>query len=471
MLCGRPCNGRRPREPDNAVRLLVRADATPDVGAGHVMRCAGLAEAWLGAGIGEATVIGDVTLPFVGQRLRTLGVGIAGHATQTTGDVLVVDSYDEGIRHEGTTGVASLRVLVDDLGTSGAGYDVIWNPNAYQSEQLYPGFRGEVISQHVPLRSGMPTWSGESSAVAVSLGGTTPTSALIEAIDAAAKSMQLTLVASRAGWVPTHWELVPADSMWTEFAKFGRLLTAGGSTVWEAAHVGIPVAVLVTAANQQLVGEWVRAHGAPSLSVAAGTNGETLARELSRCISAAATLPRIENGAPAVAQLLRNWALRRSVPAGALMLRAADFDDAQRLWLWANDAETRRSASDRPPISWTDHVDWLTGQLASSEATIWIGVDEHGAAVGSIRFDTEDSWKTARLSYVVDPASRGRQLGRRLVDQGTSRVVSDHPGVDIWADVLKVNVPSLRVFRGLGWRETEGEGDMTRFHPPLHGPA
>lgn len=451
------------------MRLLVRADATPEVGAGHVMRCAALAESWIAVGVGDVIVAGDVTLPFVQHRLQQLGVKVDRAAAQSGADVLLVDSYDERVRHEPPDGPAALRVLVDDLGANADRFDVVWNPNAYRADMLYVGFTGEVISQLVPLRGGLPVWSPQSGTVAVSLGGTTPSPTLVEAIDACAVAMRRTIVASSAAWIPAHWQRASADDMWSSFADCEFMLTAGGSTVWEAAHVGIPIAVLLAAPNQQLVGEWVRAQGAPVLDVSASMNRGALIAGISRCMQEARALTRIENGAVEVATRLRDMALELTTSQRRVVLRPADMGDAEVLWKWANDPETRRSASDRPVVPWENHLAWLTGQLASEQVKIWIGIDGDARKIGSIRFDTRDRWTTARLSYVVDPDSRGRQLARKLVAYGTSLLLSERPDVEIWADVMDENTRSLRVFRGLGWLEAVGDRDMVRFHPTPHG--
>jgi len=53
--------------------LACRADATPAIGAGHVMRLSVLAAAWQ-AGGGEVAWYGEVTIPFVERRLTDLGI-------------------------------------------------------------------------------------------------------------------------------------------------------------------------------------------------------------------------------------------------------------------------------------------------------------------------------------------------------------------------------------------------------------
>jgi RimJ/RimL family protein N-acetyltransferase len=144
---------------------------------------------------------------------------------------------------------------------------------------------------------------------------------------------------------------------------------------------------------------------------------------------------------------------------GRISLRPADSADAYALWLWANDAETRGASFGRPPIPWADHVRWLRALLADPQARLFVARDAEDCPVGSVRFDSEDGWRTARLSYVVAPEARGRGHGRPLVERGVAALRAEHPDVRVRAEVVPGNARSVAVFRALGWTEREpGDG-------------
>ena len=149
--------------------------------------------------------------------------------------------------------------------------------------------------------------------------------------------------------------------------------------------------------------------------------------------------------------------------SGGITVRRADARDAYVLWLWANDAEAREASHGRPPVPWADHVRWLEARLADPAALVLIGLAEHDLPVGTVRFDTTDDWTHARLSYVVAAEARGRGFGRPLVQAGIERLVTEHPGARVYADVLGANERSLRVFRALGWVERAHGTDVRRF--------
>ena len=147
-----------------------------------------------------------------------------------------------------------------------------------------------------------------------------------------------------------------------------------------------------------------------------------------------------------------------------LLLETGRLEDAYALWLWANDAETRTAAFDRLEIVWDEHIRWVERQLASPEAMLMIARLPDGRPVGSIRFDTEDAWRTARLSYVVAPEARGHGYGAALVEQGVAALFAQHSTAEVKALVRSGNAASLRIFRRLGWSEIEVTGGPRAAH-------
>jgi RimJ/RimL family protein N-acetyltransferase len=141
-------------------------------------------------------------------------------------------------------------------------------------------------------------------------------------------------------------------------------------------------------------------------------------------------------------------------------LRPATREDAPALWLWANDPVTRHASGDRAEIPWAAHLSWLADRLDRSDAELFMleeSVDHH--PVGTIRFETTDDWSSARVSYDVAPASRGRGLGGELLRRGTAAIRQLHPGVTLVALVAADNEPSRHLFEKLGWaaeRTTDG---------------
>jgi len=84
------------------------------------------------------------------------------------------------------------------------------------------------------------------------------------------------------------------------------LITSSGTTVWEAARVGVPVVLVQIASNQELIFKWARDHDVPGVDARSFTGQpDGLSRALEDALSHPRRLPRIENGAPNVCRQLR----------------------------------------------------------------------------------------------------------------------------------------------------------------------
>jgi spore coat polysaccharide biosynthesis predicted glycosyltransferase SpsG len=300
--------------------LLIRADASATSGAGHAMRTLALAEAWAASGAGQVGLVGAVELEFVRRHLANLGIvpgeRLSDHRRPA---VLVVDTYDLTARLEGATWrPGSLRVLVDDLGGNvPAGYDVVWNPGPWGGEIPYPEFEGTVLSgvEFAPIRAGLPRWNGgEAGRVAVLLGGGQTDPTLAEAMTRLTQQAPAITFSGVGAWRPPSWERLDAGRPWTDAVRASALVTAAGTSLLEAANVGIPVVVLCTADNQVPGAHWAQRAAVPVVD-ARHAGAAEVAAALRSALPLARPLPPLRNGAPAVARLLLEVARERGAPA------------------------------------------------------------------------------------------------------------------------------------------------------------
>ena len=146
-----------------------------------------------------------------------------------------------------------------------------------------------------------------------------------------------------------------------------------------------------------------------------------------------------------------------------VILRRAEAADAEALWAWANDPAARAASGTQAPIEWPHHVSWLAKRLASPNNLILMAESPAGQPLGTIRFETDDHWVSARLSYLVAPDSRGRGVGRTLLERGPDALAAVRTGVRLVAQVRPTNQPSRRLFEALGWVEDGSTAEFLRF--------
>lgn len=135
--------------------------------------------------------------------------------------------------------------------------------------------------------------------------------------------------------------------------------------------------------------------------------------------------------------------------AMVLTWRQARMEDADLLWSWANDPETRRNSFNKSPIPYAQHLAWLQTRLRSATTRLWIFSDGDGP-VGLVR--SEDDGTGWELHIVVAPERRGRGYGRTVLAQAVELTRALAGGRPIRAKVLALNAASLTLFEGCGFR-------------------
>jgi RimJ/RimL family protein N-acetyltransferase len=96
----------------------------------------------------------------------------------------------------------------------------------------------------------------------------------------------------------------------------------------------------------------------------------------------------------------------------SITLRLATIKDADMLFDWRNDSETRKASHSTSKVVKEDHIAWLTRTLSNVNRQLLIA-EENGDPVGTVRADlSENMWE---LSWTVAPSARGCGVGKLMV--------------------------------------------------------
>lgn len=147
-------------------------------------------------------------------------------------------------------------------------------------------------------------------------------------------------------------------------------------------------------------------------------------------------------------------------PHRNLRLRPVTPQDAELLFLWANDRTVREQSISTEPISWTEHTQWLEGVLGDSDRRLYL-LEVNGHPVGQIRFDCQDA--TASVNISIEGEHRGEGLGELLIAMGTSRARKQLDVDRFVALIRPENRPSQQAFKSVGFQFTgrEERGGIT----------
>lgn len=492
------------------MRIAIRADASPLIGTGHVMRCLTLADALRAKG-GEIQFLARHLPESLESLVRSKGHGLIrleGLAEDplvdgtayaewlgtsqradaaeclrafvgASWDWLVVDHYALDKRWESTLRNSVRKILViDDLADRYHDCDALLDQNLYDGmERRYDGkvpsdadlylgpryalLRPEFGAARVRIRPRTDSVRN----ILIAFGGVDAENHTGQAIEAAAAlgaGIQVDVVIgdghpARARILQRCGELgfrchVQTHHMADLMAIADLAIGAAGSMTWERCCLGLPAIAFPVAANQERLAEDA---GAAGLIWAAPPRPD-VATVLRRDLPA----------------LLGNGALRRHISLqahGAVDGRGTDrivsrlglhgviVDRAHgtlssKLYSWRNDPAIRAVSRDSRPISWEAHQRWFEAVLGDPDRELLIGrVD--GKEAGVVRFDIEGD--SAEVSIYLVPDAPDLCSGRDLLQAAQEWILEQRPALKrIKAEVLEGNHASHGLFRSSGYDMT-----------------
>jgi UDP-2,4-diacetamido-2,4,6-trideoxy-beta-L-altropyranose hydrolase len=294
-----------------AKTLLIRADASAEIGVGHVMRCLGLAQAWQASG-GRAIFALATGLKELGDRLGSEGSGVVEVRaapgseedavwTKELGqrygaDWVVLDGFHFTRRYrENLRNGNSRLLLLDDQGDRPPyECDVVLNTNPQASDAMYAHGAGQARFllglEYALLRREFLEFRREHSEVPdrarrvlISFGGADPhnvTFRIVEALQGI-KNLQLEVTVIVGASNPHYASLQVAVEKSSHLAKLLRnvnnmpelmsqadlAITAGGGTCCELAFMKVPMFLITMAKNHERT---VEAYGTANAAFAAG---------------------------------------------------------------------------------------------------------------------------------------------------------------------------------------------------------
>ena len=287
--------------------VLIRADANAQIGAGHVMRCLALAEAWKDEG-GMAIFITSSEDQNLRDRLKARGIEMvaisseaghwtdakktAEHAAKISASWVVLDGYHFKADYQKFLKDSGHRLLlIDDDGCANHYYaDILLNQNVHAHEDLYTNKESYTKlllgSRYVLLRHEFLKWKvwkrkipQRAKKILITLGGGDPSNVTLKVIQALQKVAEKSRIEAdvivgmnnphlgdlrsslEGSFLPICLETNVKD-MPTLMIGADMAVSAGGSTCWELAFMGVPDITIVLAENQRPIAESLHTLGA-----------------------------------------------------------------------------------------------------------------------------------------------------------------------------------------------------------------
>jgi UDP-2,4-diacetamido-2,4,6-trideoxy-beta-L-altropyranose hydrolase len=481
------------------MELIIRTDADSKIGTGHFMRCLALGQAWLRQVNNNVTFVCAKVDPLLRQRLKTekidliqcdCKIGSLKDARSTLrifnnlqGFALVLDGYQFDTTYQRFLNDNQVTILIiDDNGGIGPYYaDFILNQNIHADRRLYKERRDDtelllgteyvlLRKEFIKYRQHSPRVPDTAKRVLVTIGGSdnnNVTSVIIYAIAQISipaieyvvvigtanphlnKIQQL--VSKSKNVIDIHHNVPDMAKLmsWSEVS-----VSAGGSTCWEFAYMGIPSLVLTVADNQNDLVKHLTASGAiMNLGWFQNMKPDVIAKKLIKLIKNRALRKMMSARGK---ELIDGWGADRTKTAlmtTAIQLKTAANEDCRLVWEWANDPQVRSVSFKSEKIPWEEHVKWFHEKINNRLSRFYIAQISSGRSVGQVRFDL--SSKEAAISITVDKAYRKLGYGSAIIRKACLELFRQENVDTINAFVKNSNRTSQVSFLNAGFKEIE----------------
>jgi len=484
--------------------IVVRADASVEIGSGHLRRCLVLAERLRqrGAGVtficrrlpghlGELLAARDFPVVWLSPAAPWTPAADAAATAAILESVpekpawLIVDHYRLDRDWERRLRPLAARIMViDDLADRAHDCDLLLDQNYHgdedEAQERYRGLvpaacrllLGPRYALLDPRFAARRAAAGEEADVTgkekprllLFFGGTDPGNETGRALEGIKPLLPALAVEVVVGAGNPHRQLVremcaglpgvryhcQVEDMAALLAEVDLAVGAGGTSAWERCCLGVPSIVASIAANQVPLAVPLARDGYLLYL------GEAAALVPADYRQAVATLLRSPWWRAFMARRCRQLADGRGVfrvvdrlLPPALTLRRARAADEASLLAWRNAPENRRFSFSPAVITAQEHHEWFARCLAAADRELLIG-EEDGRPVGVLRYDL--AGEEALVSIYLVPGCHGRGYGRALLAAGSFWLRRQRPAVKrLRAEVLPANRAARQLFDAAGF--------------------
>ena len=505
------------------MRVVMRVDASLEIGSGHVMRCLTLADELRSRGAevhficrdhpgNLVALIAERGYSYVGLETPTSGylapAGDTNHAAwlavswqqdaeETVAalpsggvDWLVIDHYALDRRWEERLRPHVGKIMViDDLADRPHACDLLLDQNLYRDLELryndlvpaacqrllgprYALLRSEFALARKQLRQR----DGQVRRILVFFGGVDPANETSKALQALiAVNLQGVAVDVVVGGGNPHKDEIEALCVINGFSyncqvsNMAELMAAadlaiggGGTATWERCAVGLPSLVMVLADNQRELAHYGAQSGlCLSLGDASDVSPDEIGTAVSFVLRSPDTLRHLVEQCLATVDARGCSRVATLLLPPQIVIRRAVLDDCDAIHEWRNAEETRRYIFDAAPIPLEIHRQWYRKTLDNPNRVLLIG-ELDGKPIGVLRYDLTDN--EALISVYLVPGTQGQGIGSELIRSGSRWLRQQYPRIaTVKAEIFRENVASLRAFEAAGYNEHH-----LVFHDCLH---
>ncbi len=471
------------------MNLIIRADASPTMGTGHVMRCMALAQWARVLGI-PCTLVGRFQVSWVEKRLAQEGIDcfhLLGEIPKEENSQellqsleaapqeswIVLDGYHFTLECQKAVRAAGYKLLVIDDYAHLSGYscDILLNQNIGAESIEYKGDIGQKCLglDYVLLRQEFVQARGQTEKricpetpqnMLLTLGGgdfshhLQQISSYFDVPEMAGRTLRVIAGAMQEESIKTILKDCPAQievlhnvrDMPSLLLDTDLCVSAGGSTCWELCCLGVPFLTVEVAENQRGIVSFLTQSGAAQelQSMQEEAFGQLV---INTRFLQQKTMQYLKVDGDGGKKVLLHMQNEKNILP--LELRKVTLEDADFVLEIANDPETRAMSFQQSQISYDEHMLWFSTQIERN-VPFYIACCNN-APCAYVRFAVDDLQHIISMALHKDFRKLG--LAKNILQQSCEKYFTQTQAKSVLAYIKRNNAASLATFTGVGFLE------------------
>jgi UDP-2,4-diacetamido-2,4,6-trideoxy-beta-L-altropyranose hydrolase len=475
--------------------VAIRADASIEIGSGHVMRTLELSGRLRDAGyriiylcrpyagnliaLIKARGFDVRELPIEGDEAGQIGTALE----QIKPFLLVIDHYGIDMRTEQLIRKAHpIPTFSYDDTFQDHCCDILINQNIYATPEAYrhkvpaaakvlAGAEYSMIRGEFYRAREKPRSNAEDIRLLITLGVSDPkniTSKVLHSLKEYKAPLSITVVAGHGNQykeeLAKHCKALTHCRMLEDVTDMARFMhssdiaiTAAGQTTIEALFMELPTINIMIADNQRLISSYLQKQKL-SISLTSDFSTAALLKALNDLTAGHAVTPeKLQEvsrriGTSSVVHIIN--CLRFE----GFSIEPTEAGDIRALFELTNDTEVRANSLSAEPIAWEEHQAWFANVMAEPLMLFYTLKDSAGKFMGQLRFDCRQK-EMAIISISIVKEARGCGIASQIIRRGTALLFERAPERTVEAIIKHANPASLKSFKRAGFKKVRENTD------------
>lgn len=469
------------------MKFLIRADASPQIGMGHVMRCIALGQI-LKEAKNEVIFLTQTKNDSIIKRIRyekfkviTMNKkkNILTDAKETIKqgkkynvEWIITDGYKFTTAYQKEIKKNGFKLMcIDDTAQCHYVSDIVLNQNL-NAEKIFkyscePYTKLLLGIKYVLLRKDIKSFldlerkvNEQCKNILVTMGGSDKknlTPKILKILNKISNKLNIRVILGAESGIRIEKVHIINEnqnniSFFRNEANMGKhinwcdiAISTAGSSVWEFIALKSPLIITAISENQKTILKEVKS----KFGIKSFNNIKELKGILFSCFNLNYRINIYKN----IVEFNQSFDIGRNniVPYFyKFLIRKANLNDIKLIYKLSNDNEVRKVSVSKDKINWSNHKEWFLEKINNLNYFFYVIFEENKNFVGQIRYEIKKDYSVISIS--LDKNYRGKKISSYLIEKTTLRFLNEAPYIKkVYAFIKSDNSSSLSSFKNAGF--------------------